>query len=342
MFNLLLTLSVLLAATMAQAQVTLWVWQPSPQHARMILPRVANETPEQSLTRYLKSVNAVTDLRDLFSGPLSMERGQITPLAESPDLRALILANQAKDMSENPLRITNVTDLLKSKGAQDVLILPVAADAGLSQVQMSEFREKVAVTADLVLALGGEDIDPKILRQPLRYSEGKHPSRDQSEALLLRTVLNKRHAFVAGICRGHQMIVSLLSRRYRLVQDLKEELQAEGHRSGTHSMRLLNESFMSEIQPLLPLGEINTLHHEGFADLPEEGPIDVVATDAHGVVEATAFQNGLGLTVQFHPELMVRSVAEKFAEILMRGARQARSWRNTKSRAGFCAALFNR
>jgi gamma-glutamyl-gamma-aminobutyrate hydrolase PuuD len=343
LFSLAVAVFLLASASSASAQVDLFIWQPTPQHARLILPRVAQESAQASIARYLKSVNSFPDMVDFFKGPLELPLGQVTQFQEDPGLRVFILANDAKDLSDSPARIQNLSKLFFGNQASDVLVVPIVADAGLSQVQKTEFREKVATSAELVLALGGEDIVPEILGQINNFSVANHPTRDRSEALLLRTVLNKRRAFVAGICRGHQLVLSLLSRKYKLVQDLQTQLSVDGHRQGFHDVNINPESAMIDFLPFLPEGQVNTLHHQGFYQLPESGPVEVVATDHNGIVEGTVFKNDLGMTFQFHPELMKGAVANQFASLLMGGAQRAQTRNRQNSSLQFansCRTLF--
>jgi len=153
-----------------------------------------------------------------------------------------------------------------------------------------------ALTKDILIFTGGEDIDPSLYGQKNRYCSYVNIERDIFE----KSVLTMAIAYgvkVLGICRGHQLINAVLGGQ--LIQDIGMEFGLR-HGPEKHDLRDRpnywwdNES-MAEIFPVL-----NSMHHQAVLN-PGEGQ-HVICSSKDGVCEATANKTGTIVTVQFHPE----------------------------------------
>lgn len=279
----------------------------------MILPRLGSEAPEQSLERYLQAIRGEPNLKPVFKN-LVIAQGQMREfILERPSV--LLIANDKDDMGKDPRRFFRFADPIAAGGVQS-LLLPLTADLGLNDLQTRSFHKELLKKFQGVVALGGDDVDPSLLGQELKHSVGFNRRRDMSELGVLRAFLRAANKFVVGICRGHQMILSLLDPRYRLVQDIEIELKLPTHRNTFHTVRAIAPEMTASLFPLLNESRVNSLHHQGFFNLPDDGPVRVTAVDENGLVEATEFKNGRGFTFQFHPELMSKAVSGEFGRIL--------------------------
>ena len=296
-----------------KSQVSLWLWQPSATHAPMILPRLGGETAEQPFMRYQQALRSEPGLKPVLKN-LVIQQGRMQAFVlRAPSV--LLIANDKDDMDKDPRRFFRFSDPIATGGVSSYL-LPITSDLGLDDLQKRRFHQELIQKFQGVVALGGDDVDPALIGQKQKHSVGFNRLRDASELAILRTFLRAANKFVVGICRGHQMILSLLDARYRLVQDIEAELKLPTHRNTFHVVQEISPKLTASMFPLLNEGKVNSLHHQGFFDLPEDGPVRVTAVDENGIVEATEFKNGRGFTFQFHPELMSKAVSSEFGRIL--------------------------
>jgi len=155
---------------------------------------------------------------------------------------------------------------------------------------------------DLILFSGGEDISPRFYGQPLTYSVGINPYRDDVENNILREVYNSQ-VKILGVCRGHQLINVVLGGV--LVQDIKLCL-GENH-SYSHPITVTKDnSLIGKC-----FNHVNSLHHQGVVNVGSK----INVTAIHGrIVEAT--ESKQIITTQFHPEFMVGKEPEEFFKLI--------------------------
>ena len=149
---------------------------------------------------------------------------------------------------------------------------------------------------DRLLLLGGEDIwrgfyDP---------TEAKRPSlRDCIES---RLIVRAQELGVPtlGICRGHQLL-SAMNGAF-----LTEHIDRHTHESfvaNYHKLGFIAEKTIFDIPPI-----VNSLHHQAAAVVPPNFTIMAKALD--GTIEAMVSKDQLTAGVQYHPEILYKSIAD--------------------------------
>jgi putative glutamine amidotransferase len=232
------------------------------------------------------------------------------------------MANKALDMGRAQKYLNDAGQPLKARGIK-TYALPLAAELGLSQEEAKEFRAKIAQEFDLLVALGGDDINPTLYHEPPTYARGTISlARDEAEMKMIQDYTKSGRGFFFGICRGSQMLG--VSVGCGLVQDIPRELGITGHQTGHHPIFLQSaeSNHLAKIFPAETEEIVNTYHHQAVKVIRND-QLRVVATDPRGVVEATELTNGRGIGVQFHPELMRNQMRTKFFDYLAEEARRA-------------------
>ena len=165
--------------------------------------------------------------------------------------------------------------------------------------------ERMADTMDGFLFTGGPDVSPEVYGQEKLPECGLVvPGRDALETKLLTAVL-KRNKPVLGICRGIQLINSVLGGT--LYQDLPTQHPSEtSHRMKPPYDQVWHEVSLVEGSPLQKtLGKastgVNSCHHQAILDLaPGLVPM---AWSPDGLIEAVHMPEKKFLwAVQWHPE----------------------------------------
>jgi putative glutamine amidotransferase len=160
---------------------------------------------------------------------------------------------------------------------------------------------------DGILFTGGGDIAIERFKgEPHPRISNVDPERDLIELSFLESFLKDKKPFL-GICRGFQLInVGLGGTLFTDIEDqkpgaLKHDYYPEYPRSYlAHKVEVKNGTRLAKI-----LGEtdisVNSLHHQGAKDLPDELIQSAHAPD--GLVEAVELaDHPFGLAVQWHPE----------------------------------------
>jgi putative glutamine amidotransferase len=168
---------------------------------------------------------------------------------------------------------------------------------------------------DGVLLAGGEDVDPDLYGEPVKYSSVKvNRARDDFEMALLDRGIRARVP-ILGICRGIQTINVKFGGT--LYQDLKTDTTLErdhrqqGSRSEpAHSVTVTDpDSLLHDI--FTGQRPVNSLHHQAIKRLGRG--LKVTAHSEDGLVEAVemAEEYPFFLAVQWHPEEMVATHPEQ-------------------------------
>lgn len=321
------------------------LWSPGPGHPRIVLAVREGESLGQAVSRYWRGVEGVPELRELMQGVERPPAGKVAPwrVPTSSEPLFAVLANEFEDLARAPQgeRMVQVLELLRAHGAQSVVI-PIAADLGLTAQEAREFREKVLRESDAVLALGGADVDPVHYGRARTHARETRRLRDASEIAWIRATFESRRSVFYGLCRGHQ--ICSVARGGTLVQDLERDLGiGGGHEQGWHRIRLEEGT---TLRALFGREEIvvNTLHHQAVESLPEGvARIAARSTDRPTVVEALEFLGGLGFTYQFHPELMQdRDEGRKILQFMVSYARKVKEARNQAGSAPLSRSCLGR
>jgi len=170
---------------------------------------------------------------------------------------------------------------------------------------------------DGILLAGGEDVDPELYGEPIKYPSVKiNRARDEFEMALLDHGIKSRVP-VLGICRGIQTINVKFGGT--LYQDLKSDTsldrdhKQQGSRSEpAHSVTVTDpDSLLHGI--FTGQRPVNSLHHQAIKRLGRG--LKVTAHSEDGLVEAVelAEEYPFFLAVQWHPEEMVAAHPEQLS-----------------------------
>ncbi len=295
-----------LASTSFAEALRLFEWSPGKTIAPLILPVRASETPEIAAQRYLQELSKNPDLMELFQGQLPDVRLQgFKPLNDyRRESRALMIANLPKDFTMNSQRVSNFKSIFK-KGGQQSYILPINANLGLSLSETRDLFVQIAERFPLLVAMGGDDVEPALYKKENIRSRNTIPARDNFESQLIKSYVAQEKGFLLGVCRGSQLTSVALG--YSLIQDVPAQIgEKVAHGNDWHNVEILKTK-NNLLNGLLSDGSsklyVNSLHHQSVI-YKDGGPLEIAARSHDGVTEATEFKNGRGLLLQFHPELM--------------------------------------
>lgn len=161
---------------------------------------------------------------------------------------------------------------------------------------------EIAASADAVIILGGEDVDPQFYGGATDYREaGRHePQADAAQIAVVRAALSTGQP-VLGICRGHQLINVALGGT--LIQHLPT---VAGHRGSSGdgvayaSPQVLVDHFTGLERDVDPTEQPLCTHHQAIAKLGQG--LKVAARASDGVIEAVVHASAPITGVQWHPE----------------------------------------
>lgn len=289
----------------AAAKIRLVEWHTASALAPLIIPVRDTETPQEASQRYLKNLSQNADLMELFLGQLpDLETVKFQELNErDSDSRALLLANLPKDYTRKTERVEKFK-LYLGKKQQKSFILPINANLGLNQNETRELFHEISEKFPLMVAMGGEDVDPSFYNKENFHARNTIPDRDRFEIALIKSYVTSAKGFMLGVCRGSQITSVALG--YQLIQDIPFHFEKNVQHSETwHDIQLTptTNSILKTVTPAADTLYVNSLHHQSVV-FKEGGPLEIAARSSDGITEATEFKNGRGLLLQFHPELM--------------------------------------
>ncbi len=158
-------------------------------------------------------------------------------------------------------------------------------------------------STDLIVLVGGGDIDPQQYGHNNAGSYGIDKERDYFEWQVLRDIFSGRIIAkrVLGICRGMQMLNVAMGGN--LVQNISKP-----HKS-THKVEWKVPNLFSE-----EFSEVNSMHHQGLAYYGDRYSPKILGVEPSSKIAEIVLWSNKFLGVQFHPECMGNS--GKFAEIV--------------------------
>lgn len=295
----------LLLALPALAKIRLVEWHTTNALAPLIIPVRETETPETATQRYLKNLGQNQDLMELFLGQLpALETVKFQELNEKDAAsRTLLIANLPKDYTKKTERVEKFKFYFEKK-QQKSFILPINANLGLNLQETRELFHEISEKFPLLVAMGGEDVDPSFYKKENFHARNTVPERDRFEIALIKSYVTSAKGFLLGVCRGSQITSVALG--YQLIQDIPFHFEKNVQHSETwHDIKLTptTNSLLKGVTPSSDTLYVNSLHHQSVV-YKEGGPLEIAARSADGITEATEFKNGRGLLLQFHPELM--------------------------------------
>lgn len=269
----------------------------------VLLPRQAQENGDQAIQHYNSAV-AQTSLSELWIK--SPANGRLEVSAENATFQsrkkyALIVANKTSDMQAASIRIENVARLLRQNGFQPVM-LALGAGSSLEEKPLDEFYKKISGQFELLMALGGDDVDPSLYGQKKTFARYTHALRDGLEFKLIKTFKQQGRGMFVGICRGHQL--GAVVDGHTLYQDLvQEKVVATDHHEASRHPLLMGSELQSIVGIRRTSLTVNSIHHQAVKVNPEANSRPI-GYSMDGVVEALEMKNGKGISFQFHPEIM--------------------------------------
>lgn len=303
--------------------IEVFVWKQTPEATPVIFPLKDGQNPEEVIRDYYKKIHDKKSVRPLLGqveiqdllvdGELKFKKGSFFKLEnESGKPRFIVVTNELRELYAPPYskRSINVINRLKGFGAE-AFVLPVMHDLTLNAIEAKEYRKELIKLFDAQLVLGGADIDPYLYGEVQTHARDVIRRRDVSELKFVRQFVEAKEGMNFGICRGHQMCA--VANHKKLIQDIQiEENASEIHLNGEHLIDIDNKS---EIFSIFDQNKImvNSLHHQAVVVPDGDNEYKVIATslDQNPIVEAVAFKNGKGVTLQFHPELMFDKTGDK-------------------------------
>ena len=281
------------------------VWKPTAKHPGVLLPREEGLTPEQAVERYWERVESNPELAELL---LKSGYRRKAGTAEKISLFsrqkpiAVLLANDFSDYTMKSGDRTKILSQMLSKQGYDVFVVGLAATTNLSRRDAAEFRTVISHQAEMLFALGGDDVSAKLYNEKTIHARETNMARDKEEVRLIYDFKRAEKGFFIGICRGHQL--GAITDGHTLFQDLEKNgvTDHSRHRTDRHGVHW--NSIAKAIFPAQTLSTaVNSLHHQAVR-VAVHGKSKVIGTSTDGVVEALAMNNGKGISFQFHPEYM--------------------------------------
>ncbi|TAM84571.1 MAG: gamma-glutamyl-gamma-aminobutyrate hydrolase family protein [Acidobacteria bacterium] len=168
---------------------------------------------------------------------------------------------------------------------------------------------------DGILLAGGEDVDPELYGEQIKYDSVKtNRVRDDFEVDLLEKGLQSRIP-ILGICRGAQLINVRFGGT--LYQDLKSETALErdhrqqGSRSATTHSITVTEPDSVLRGAFAGMCRVNSLHHQAIKRLGRGLKVTAHSEDELYEAVELAEDYPFFLAVQWHPEEMVSEHPEQ-------------------------------
>lgn len=300
-----------------------FIWRQSPDSPMVLMPQKANQSRAEAIDEYFKLIHKTprvsklleqAEIRPLITneGQLPYRRGEFVDIAQTKKTRIVIVTNELRELYGQPYskRMANFKKRLEANGAE-VFILPVMHDITLNAQESKKYREKIIELFDAQLVMGGADIDPYLYGEKVTFAKNINRARDVSELKFVKQFIKTKKGMNFGICRGHQMCA--VAHHKKLIQDIQIIENADPiHIEGDH---FVNYDKSSEIFSVFDEEKlyVNSLHHQAIVVPVNDKDYKVIATslDKAPIVEAVEFKNGLGVTLQFHPELMHNETGDK-------------------------------
>lgn len=293
----------------ALAEVKLVIWSPPKFDFSFAIPVKEGQSNEEALASYLNALKKNPELLPYFNSlQKNAAQGTFKDFIPGAEPSAFAIANDAEDFAAKPDRMHKVLDPLSERGAKPFLI-PVAATAPLNAAEKLEFQALLNQNADLLIAVGGDDIHPDLYKRPMRHSVNTNLSRDKEELGMVKSYLEKGRGFFYGVCRGHQM--AGVAAGCTLTSDIEKELNISYPRNIVRPIKA--EGAPSGITKEI-LGNTKTIdvfsNHHQAVDAGKKAAVKVTAVAADvnvPIVQMAEYYDGRGIGVQYHPEEMPSS-----------------------------------
>jgi putative glutamine amidotransferase len=280
------------------------VWQPEGQIQNWLLYKAPNESPSESVQKFLIANQNHAEL-SLFTKKLKLSQNdKIRTVSHSES--TLLIANSHSDHSVEAKRLREVISRFQDM-KMSTLAIPVGALQRLNEIHRKQFLNEINLQFQLLVALGGDDVHPEHYSEKITWAKQLKTQRDALEIELIQNYFKNSTGRILGFCRGLQITSVALG--YKLNQDLIRDLHTElPHNDGAfHSIKILptKMGLVSQIFSLQNSIEVNSYHHQSVRldSVLQDGYLQVAAQSSDGVIEALEGRDGRVLLFQFHPEM---------------------------------------
>lgn len=295
----------------AWADMGFVLWKPEGYSFTFAIPLKEGKSEQEAVEEYLGSLEKNPELKKFAQYFENHKPGKLEKFEEAKKVSVFAIANDPGDLAPTAKRLHGMMDPLEKRGAK-IFVLPVAATASLDSSEKKEFQALLNKEADLLVAMGGDDIHPDLYGMPMRYSVNTNLSRDKEEVSLVKSYLQEGEGFFYGVCRGHQM--ACVASGCTLISDIQKELDMKYPTDVMRTIRINKDA--GELTKKIFGGkkkiEGYNYHHQAVI-VPEGAPLKVTASAElkHSIVQMAEYNGGRGISVQFHPELTPRSALHK-------------------------------
>lgn len=319
-----------------------FVWQQSPDSPKVLMPKKSRQTYEEAVNEYFQRIHAGSKTSKLLEqkeisplltkdGDLPHAKGKYFKINNSNKTKFVIVTNELRELYGQPYskRMANFKKRLEASGAE-VFMLPVMHDITLNAIESKIYRDNIIDLFDAQLIMGGADIDPFLYGEKVTFAKSINRARDVSELKFVKQFINKKKGMNFGICRGHQMCA--VAHHKKLIQDIQIiENASDVHLEGEH---FINYDKTSEVFSVFDEDKmyVNSLHHQSIVVADNDAHYRVIATslDTNPIVEGIEFKSGLGVTLQFHPELMHDETGDKILKKYVQMTEKQKNYYNIK------------
>jgi putative glutamine amidotransferase len=233
------------------------------------------------------------------------------PLTGKNKIRAVLLANDASDLATNG-QGQIYTELMKKAGV-DVFVLAPDFLADVPEDQRDAVKTAVAKSFDIVVAMDGNDVAPKLYNRYNTHSRNVNQTTDLLEAEIVAAAVASETTFVLGFGRGQHLVAAVQG--MEIIQDIQSFIKTQhDHSAAEHELGYFRTTFglLRNIMPDPNLQlSVPSQHHQAVMSAPNAS-MELAAMSPDGIAEAFEFKNGRGLTVQFQPARLPAMASEEF------------------------------
>lgn len=167
-----------------------------------------------------------------------------------------------------------------------------------------EHEDNMTDDVDLLILSGGSDISPKRYNEKNTHSYGLDLERDERELnIMRRTLLRSKNPKIFGICRGAQLLNVFFG------GDLYQDLGVYGiQHPAVHALE------HTARHPLDWMNYSNSMHHQAIHHIGNSG--DILAIEPVSRVAEIVQWSNMALAVQFHPEIFLPDMGDKFFSVI--------------------------
>lgn len=270
----------------------------------IVIPKRSEESAIQAIQSFENAIANSKALAPYYQNVKPLLGAEISYQLPN-EYHAIIAANSAEDLSNNPTRLTLVIEPLKTtdlKNQMKAAMIPIGASLRLKPSEREEFHLKLAQRFPLLMPKGGDDVHPLYYGERITHSLNTNSVRDFLELRLIRDYYRFGNGIIFGICRGSQIVNVAFGNK--LAQDVVEDgLTENTHRGGVeHDLYITKSKDTFFLEALGTSSyQINSFHHQAVK-ATSNSLIEIAGVAPDGIAEAFSSVDGRLQLMQFHPE----------------------------------------